>query len=301
MFKHILVPLDGSQLAEAALPAAMCLAKVESAQITLIHVIEKNAPEEIHGERHLRTPEEAIAYLDAIAGKYSPSGLKVERHVHTSEVKDVARSIVEHTGELSPDLIVMCTHGRGGFHDWLFGNIAQQIISMGDTPVLLIRPEETPRDADFCLGKILVPVDGLAEHGQGLPVAADLAAACKASLHLLFVVPTRGTLSGEHAAAALLLPGTMNAVLNMSEMEAKEYLKERLKELKASGIEATSEVKRGDPAAMIVEAAGGTGADLVVLATHGKSGMDAFFAGSVATKISNMSHRPLLLVPVGEK
>ena len=67
MFKHLLVPLDGSHLAEAALPAAACLAEHLDASITLIHIIERDVSGEIHGEHHLTTPAEANAYLEAVA------------------------------------------------------------------------------------------------------------------------------------------------------------------------------------------------------------------------------------------
>ena len=72
MFKHLLVPLDGSHLAEAALPAAACLAEHLGASITLIHIIERDVSGEIHGERHLKTPAEANAYLEAVAGRTFP-------------------------------------------------------------------------------------------------------------------------------------------------------------------------------------------------------------------------------------
>jgi nucleotide-binding universal stress UspA family protein len=110
VFKHLLVPLDGSRLAEAALPAAYLAQKLD-ATVTLLHIIEHDAPEEIHHEHHLTDPDSAYAYLAEIAERAFPPGLRVERHIHDTAVDDVARSLVEHTGELvTPDLIVMCQH-----------------------------------------------------------------------------------------------------------------------------------------------------------------------------------------------
>src|SRR5512137_596305 len=106
MFKHILIPLDGSHLAEAALPAAVYLAHQLGARITLVHVIERDAPLEVHGERHLSDPDEARKYLDEVATRAFPTGTEVEKHVHSSKVSDVAQSIAEHVGELGTDLIV---------------------------------------------------------------------------------------------------------------------------------------------------------------------------------------------------
>ena len=221
MIKHILVPLDGSRLAEAALPAASGLARLLHASVTLIHVIEENAPGQVHGERHLTDKDEAYRYLDQIAHKAFPPDVNVDQHVHPSGVKDVARSIVDHSGEFDPDLIVMCTHGRGGLRNLLVGSIAQQVIGHGQIPVLLIHPQED-QPVDFSCQQILVPMDAKPAHEQGLSIAADLAKACSTSLVLLTVVPTLGTLTGENAAAGRLMPGAMSALLDINQEVCRE-------------------------------------------------------------------------------
>lgn len=114
IFRHLLVALDGSRLAESALTTAVWLARKMDAQVTLLHIIEKNAPSEVHSDRHLVTPQEATAYLEELARLPALSGLRVKTHVHAAEVGDVARSIAEHSAELAPDLVVVCTHGKGG-------------------------------------------------------------------------------------------------------------------------------------------------------------------------------------------
>ena len=306
MFKHLLVPLDGSRLAESALPAAAYLAQTLGARVTLIHVIEHDAPKEVHRERHLSQPEEACQYLDEIAARAFPASLAVETHVHTSEVKDVARSIVEHTGELQPDLIVMCSHGSGGLRDRLFGSIAQQIIAavrntpQRHAPVLLVRPGKEMPGKPFELKKLLIPLDGNPEHEQGVPVAAGLAQACGATLHLAMVVPTLGALRGEHAASSRLLPGATAAMLELAETGGQAYLQNLLPGLEARGLVVTGEVARGDPAPTVALIAERAGADLIVLGTHGKAGTDAFWSGSFASRISSKTSLPLLLVPVSE-
>ncbi len=300
MFKHLLVPLDGSQLAETAIPAAVHLAKVLQATVTLIHVIERNAPKEVHSERHLTNSEEAQAYLDEIARQWFPPDIKVKSHVHTSLVSDVARSIVDHSGELQPDLVIMCTHGRRGPKDVLFGSIAQQVIAMGETPVLLIRPASGEQPNPFSCKQLLVPLDGLPDHEQGIPAAIQLAKACEASVYLVMVVPTYGTLSGDQAVTSRLNPGATSAALDLAEMGAEEYLRQQLQDLKSNGINAAAEVKRGDPANTIVETAEQTNTDIIVIGTHGKAGTDAFWSGSVTPKVSSHTRIPLLLVPVRE-
>lgn len=300
MFKRLLVPLDGSQLAETAIPAAVYLAKLLDSTVTLVHVIERNAPKEIHSERHLTNPEEAQAYLDEIARLWFPQDTKVESHVHTRLVSDVARSIVDHADELQPDLVIMCTHGRRGPKDVLFGSIAQQVIALGETPVLLIRPASEEQVKPFSCKQLLVPLDGLPDHEQGIPAAITLARACEGTIYLTMVVPTYGTLSGDEAVTSRLNPGATSAALDLAEIGASEYLRQRLQELKSSGINATAEVKRGDPANTIVDTAEETNADIIVFGTHGKAGTDAFWSGSVTPKVSSHTRIPLLLVPVRE-
>jgi nucleotide-binding universal stress UspA family protein len=300
MFKHLLVPLDGSSLAEAALPAAAFLAQTLGARVTLVHVIEQDAPQEIHGQRHLTDPDEACGYLDDVAGRAFPSGVLVERHVHSAAVDDVARSIVAHEAELAPDLIVMCTHGQSGLRTRLFGSVAQQIIGLGRTPVLLIQPEGEAAPLQFSCDHLLVPLDGDPDHEQGLVVAADLAAVHGARLHLVWVVPTLGTLPGQDSAAGWLLPGATSAVLDLAQDEAEAQLRDRVAQLQTRGLAVDAGVQRGDPAAIIVRTARRINADLVVLGTHGRSGQEAFWSESVAPQVIGRAHVPLLLVPVRE-
>ena len=298
MFKHILLPLDGSQLAESAIPVAAYLADAVKAQVTLLHVIEKNAPEKIHGQRHLVNEEEACQYLaDVAEGRFSPE-VEVHRHVHTDEVEKVSASIVQHSAEFDPDLIVMCAHGKSGLHDFMVGSIAQQVIAAGSVPVLLIRPEAF-KDGKFTgFQKILVALDGNPEHESGFNVVSELAADLKAEVHLIQVVPTLSTLNAKHSATGTLLPATTNALLDIDEDVAAEYLEEKLSLLNSKGIKASAEVERGDPAKEVVQSASEYDSRLIVLGTHGKSGMNAFWKGSVAPKIVEQTTLPILLVPV---
>ena len=300
MFKHILVPLDGSAPAEAALPAAACLAARLGARVTLLHIIERDAPATIHGARHLRQRDEAGAYLDEIRRRAFPPDAAVICHVHDAMLPDVALGIVEHESELAPDLIVMCAHGGRKLSERIFGRIAQQVVGMGRVPVLLIRPPETGA-ARFECCTILVPEDGRPEHEIGLQLAADLARATGAKLELLFVVPTAGTLSGSDAASSQLLPSTTRVMLDMAEQGARQHLQQHLDAfaggVSGPALSASARVLRGDPAHEVVATAETVQADLIVLATHGKAGAEAFWSGSVAAKIIRACLRPLLLVP----
>lgn len=297
MFKHLLVPLDGSPLAESTLPIVAALAEMLECQVTLLHVIERTPPAEIHGAPHLADVAQAQAYLDTAARRL-PAGASVERHVHTEREQDVPRSISEHATELGVDLVVLCTHGRGRLRHRLLGGIAQRVAGLGPVPILLAPPTGTPPGRPFRCETMLVPLDGQPAHEQGLTPAAGLARTCHASLHLLAVVPTLGTLSGEYAAAGQVLPGATSALLELDEDRAETYVTGVVARLAGTGLAVTAEVGRGDPTAMILETAQRSLADLIVLGTHGRSGLDAFWSASVAPRIAQKTQVPLLLVPV---
>ena len=298
MFQHILVPLDGSRLAEAALPVAATLASKLGSSLTLVHVIEKDPPQQIHHERHLTTVPEAAAYLERVARESLPGQVKVQTHVHTAAVTDVARSIVEHTHEFAPDLIVMCTHGRPGPRELLFGSIAQDVVAAGATPVLLVQPEAPSPGENLLCSTILVPLDTDPEHSRALPIAAELARACGASLHLMTVVPTTATLSGEQVATARMLPGAMRAALDLDQAAAESVLLGHARSLEPTSLTVTTEVARGDPATEIIRAAERTQAGMIVMAVHGTHGTRAFWAGSVPPKVSSRTSVPVMLVPI---
>lgn len=298
MFKHILVPLDGSKMAEAVIPATASLAKTLNAPVTLLHIIEQDAPQEVHKDHHLTQADEAEAYLKQIALSDFPPEVRVEAHVHTVAVRDVAGSIVEHaTREFQPDLIVMCTHGESGVRELLFGSIAQQVIAQGQTPLLLIRPDSGAAKA-FKLDKILVPLDTGPVHDASLVVTQALAHAYQSRIHLLTVIPTFRTVAGETAAASSLLPATTSAMLEINVENAAEDLKNHLAELKDADPPATAEVVRGDPATEIVRLSETLDVDLIVLTTHRKAGTAAFWSRSVAPNVVRQARIPILLIPL---
>ncbi len=298
MFKRLLVPLDGSTLAEAALPPALFVAECFHATIILFHAIEQAPPATVHGQRHLMEAAEAQAYLDQVAARIARPGVIIEKNVHPAREADVARSIIEHIEELNADLVFLCAHGHGGLRDVLIGSIAQQVIHQGRTPVFFIRPKEDAAEQSYVCRKILIPLDSTPIHEPALPVAVEIAETCGAALHLLTVVPTAGTLSAERAATGLLLPATMTAVLELAQRGAVEYLQEQSARLLAQGVPTTASVSRGEPAPAIVNEAERVGADLIVMATHGRRSFDAFWSGSVTPKVLSKSNVPVLLVRV---
>jgi nucleotide-binding universal stress UspA family protein len=207
---------------------------------------------------------------------------------------------VEHARtEFQPDLIVMCTHGKSGVRELLFGSIAQQVIVQGMTPLLLIKPR-ADASTTFKLDKILVPLDSGPIHDDSLPVTQELANAYKSEIYLLTVIPTFSTVAGETAAASNLLPTTASVMLDINVENAEEDLQAHLDELKQAGFQARAEVARGDPVTEIVNLSEKLGANLIVLTTHRKAGAAAFWARSVAPNVARRAHIPILLIPLEE-
>lgn len=296
MVRHILVPLDGSRLAESALPAAAAMAVGFGARVTLLHIIEERAPDRIHGQPHLTEGDQAQAYLEGVARRPVLSDQVVEIHVHRSKEGDVADSLMAHARELGADLVVLSTHGRSGLRGFLFGRIALRALQRGTTPVLMVNPTPTGEAPPFACRTILVPLDGTPAHEPAVGVASTLSRAWNAALHLAIVVPTVRTLSGHEAATGVFMPLTKRAILDLAESGAEDYVRRLATSLTEEGLRATCHVGRGEPLASIVEVAERVGADVVVMATHAKGAMDSFWSGSLTPKVMEKLGRPLLLV-----
>ncbi|MDD5348837.1 MAG: universal stress protein [Chthoniobacteraceae bacterium] len=296
MFKRLIIPLDGSRLSEAILPTAAHLAQKLQAGVTLVHVIERNAPKQVHGEPHLSEAAEAETYLEGVRARCFPPEVPVEMHVHTTAIADVARSIVDHAHEFESDLVMMCTHGRSGIKNLLFGSIAQQVVASG-VPVLLVRPQESGPVPVPQEGAFLVPLDGTEIREAALPAAASLARACGRSVQLLVIVPTLDTLTGAETTSRILLPATTQEMLDIAHEDAGKYANEMLARLRAEGTPATAHVRRGDATKLITKEAQSAGADLIIMGTSARAGLDAFWSGSVAPRVSRHTHLPILLIP----
>lgn len=295
LFKRMLVPLDGSELAETVLPATEKLALALGAQVMLIHVLEQRPPATIHGYRHLMNDEEAREYLDSVAARLSARGVSVDVHVHTARENDVARSLVEHTEEFAPDLLILCAHGWGGLRGLLYGGIAQIVLQRGTRPILLIQPVDDGTPAGFDLHRILVALDDTHAQEEALAAAFELAGAFESEVHLALAVPTLTTLRAEKAASAALLPSTTAAILDLAEQQETRYLEGVAQERGISGVRATAKVLRGNTVAEVMTYARRVAADLIVLTSDGRAGLQALLSGSVAARITARVQCPLLL------
>ncbi len=296
MFKRILIPLDGSNLAEMVLPGALYLAERLQATLILFHVVEKAAPNEVHGQHHLQDVAEAKAYLDQVAARFSSSGVSIQQDVHEVQEAGVAQTIRDHSEELQTDLIVLCAHGNGGLRDMFFGSIAQQVIRQGTVPVLFIRPE-TVKDAGLNpIHQILLPLDGSKSHEGAIPVAVSLAAKCDAKIRLLTVMPTAETLPVKEAITSRVSPRLTSIALDISVQQAKEYLEKVSQDISAQGVPVSGVILRGDVPTKLIEAITAEGSDLVIMATHGHSAIDAHWEGSLTPRFLPKTPVPVILV-----
>jgi nucleotide-binding universal stress UspA family protein len=145
MYKKILVPLDGSDLAKKALNEAVKLANCFGAEMILFQVVPFMP---IYGSPELVTPlivdekqkEAAEKYLANLVEELKGKGLKVTATVKTGQ--QVAVEIIDFAKESGADLIVMCTHGRSGITRWMLGSVALKLLTRGEKPILLIRSKE---------------------------------------------------------------------------------------------------------------------------------------------------------------
>ncbi len=142
MYKKILVPLDGSELAKKGLEEAEKLAKFFEAEIVLFQVVPFMP---IYGSPELVTPlivdekqkDVVEKYLAKLAEELKKRGLRVTARVRTGQ--QVAGEIIDFAKEAGADLIVMCTHGRSGISRWVLGSVALKLLTRAETPILLIR------------------------------------------------------------------------------------------------------------------------------------------------------------------
>ena len=137
MYKKILVPLDGSELAEKVLPQVIGLAKLTNAEIHLLRVVlVHTVPGADPTDRQVEAVHQAEEYIEATAGKLKKEGLQVVTHVRYGHEASEILDQVDHSGA---DLLAMCTHGRSGPTRWAMGSVSEKVVRRSPVPVLLIR------------------------------------------------------------------------------------------------------------------------------------------------------------------
>lgn len=279
MLRTIMVPLDGSPLAERALPYAEGIARVSGARLALVRVAwVRPLPGQHPAVARVGPMEEAEAYLAGVARRFAGSGLPVDTGVREEQPVEGLLAEIE---SRCPDLIVMATHGRDGLGRLAFGSVAGALAARTAVPVLLIRAggQATAAQPFASRPRILVPVDGSVFAEEALPLAAGLVDLLDGELLLLRAISPDDRLAGGEEQA-----------------QARIYLNALAARFASTGRRISCEIRGGVPAAAIAAAGRDDKAALVVMATHGRGGLGRLALGSVADAVLHRGDAPLLLV-----
>jgi nucleotide-binding universal stress UspA family protein len=302
MIRSILVPLDGSEFAEWALPAAVSIARRTGAKLELVSVtiqVPASVSAHIPGygpawESGAR--ERALDYLKSISDRTTISG-EITAHVSIRS-GDIVDSLVQEAGEIPADLIVMSTHGRGPLQRMWLGSVADGVVRHSPVPVLLIPPREgtTPDlTSERLFGRVLVPLDGSGYSEEVLPWAVALGELGGAGYTLLEIIqppmvlgPPYGTFPPPH------IDDTQLRSLRLASRDYLEGVAERLR-TREFRVETTV---RDDPSTAqgILDQAEKNDIDLIAMSTHGRGGLGRVLLGSVADKVVRGATFPVLLL-----
>lgn len=285
MYKKILVPLDGSKLAEQILPYARTFAEAYEIPVELLWVSDPD----------IRTPFwpplPSREYLKETSANYL-SSLRVEQ---TETTGKPAAVIVDRAAADPGCLIAMATHGLSGIRRWVLGSVTSKVVQTATNPLLLIRPAETGEPASqIQLKTMFVPLDGSGLAESILPHVVALAKKMQLEVHLLRVysLPVNSYLIGDGVYVDHL-PKRKEAL----QKEAETYLEGKTEKLRAEGLNrVVSTAIEGDAAGEIIDLACRTPDNLLAMSTHGRSGVGRWMLGSVAEKVIQNSRDPVLIV-----
>ncbi|MBX3468299.1 MAG: universal stress protein [Planctomycetes bacterium] len=274
--KKILVPLDGSPLADGILPHVERLLALEPAEVTLLHVLPPPEPEDVPGEvAALRRLSEA--HLDTVRLRLEQKGATVQVVVRQG---DPAAEIVFAQDERAPELVAMSSHGRTGVLRWLRGSVAERVLRAGRAPLLLVTARGVGEKVEARFRRVLVPLDGTEGSAAVLPLVTQLARLHGAEVILLRVE------------GAMLIPRAL--VLSPEELAAS--MREHVDGLKAAGVSVRAQVAHGDPASEVLDLADREDVDLIAMVTNARTGAARLLEGSVSEKVLRACRRPLLIM-----
>jgi nucleotide-binding universal stress UspA family protein len=295
VFQHILIPLDGSRLAECALPHGLAMALAVNAHLTLVEVVEQA---QIGGRTRAIDPmewefskAEAESYLERVADRLTSVGVLPGRALLEGPP---AVRVIDYADANGVDLVVLSSHGRSGLSGWNVSGVGLKVLLRAHRSILLV-PAYRPADADL-LGlryrRVLVPLDGSERAELVIPVVSALATRHQCEVVLAHVVrrpelPRRATASKEDHALA-------EVIAERNSAEAARYLAEVQARLT---LPATTRLLTSDHVAnALEELAAQEDVDLVALTAHGHSGGVARPYGSLAVHFIAYGNTPLLVV-----
>jgi nucleotide-binding universal stress UspA family protein len=288
----ILVPLDGSENAEAALPYVRAIGGPQVEAILLEVTPQASNVRNVFGKaiasaEQVQQGYEQVAqkHLDHAAAQLGDAA-RVRRQV---AVGDRAEQILRVAAEQNVGLIAMTSRGRGAWGPWTLGSIVDRVVRAARQPVLVVHPRgSTAHAGDGAITGLLVPVDGSDQARQALPVAAALARTLAAPVRVIQAI----------SAEAVTLPGETTYDQESYAAQrtgAQRGVQSAVEELRAAGIAAAAEILTGDPVAAVISAA--DPGDLIVVTSHGQTGAGRWVLGGVADKLVRAGTTPAVLVP----
>lgn len=291
MYRTILVPLDGSPLAEQAVPLALAIARRARADLRLARV--HNPPMSVSDYENAKAiARTEQAYLDAVAFQILD---REKLSVKTALLEGpTATALCTHAKEVRASLMVLTTHGRGPLSRFWLGSTTDDLIRLTPTPLLVFRPTtDQPAERTVDFRRVLVPLDGSDVAEEALGMAAELVHIMGGQLTLLRVVEPVPLVAPD---GLVYSPPTLDtSVMDDLTKQARAYVDHVAARWQGEGISVETRVIVNDiPAAAILESA--EQHDLIALATHGRSRMARFFLGSVADKLVRGATCPVLLV-----
>jgi nucleotide-binding universal stress UspA family protein len=301
MFDPILVPLDGSQLAECVLTHAAAFARSFDAEITFLRILEKNqtvASAQLFDLLNWQIKKtKATLYLEEIRAQFDQLDLRARATVLEGMVTE---GITEYALNQGMKLIILSSHGRHGLTQWGISSITQKIILSAPTSVLIVRAHLQKLPADDPSGpplyqRILVPLDGSQRAEHVLPIITQLARVHKPEIHLVHVV--------HPPEMARQMPPTRedidlsNRVVARNLEEAGQYLEQLKSRSYLQGIAVQSHLVTGDhTTATLYELVEREHIDMVTLSAHGYSGKHQWPYGSVVNNFILYGQVSLLIV-----
>jgi nucleotide-binding universal stress UspA family protein len=294
VYASILVPLDGSPLGERALRYALPLAEQHGARLILLGVLEPVFPLMIGGGVPVRDPsldrelqEERRKYVERVA-KRLRRGTSVTVESVLREGK-VVPTIAHYAREANVQLIVMCTHGRGGFERLWLGSVADGLLRQLPVPILLVRAKRTPAKGELespPFPRIVVALDGSPRSEGALDATLALLGQAPVTMTLVNVVHPTAVL------ASSSFPSRVEAEMCADYLEplAARHRSEQCE----IGVETTA---HANVARAITNLATRRDASLIAIATQGLGGVERLIIGSVADKLIRTAPMPVLVVP----
>ena len=284
----ILVPLDGSTLAEQALPWAATVARATAGQIRLVEAIGLPMGEDFIGSLD-ELQAGASDYLNGQAEQVGRDyGLTASA---VTSIGPAATIILVEASSGGVGYIAMSTHARDGLRRAVLGSVAEHVLRESPVPVYLLPAAALGHELS-AVKRIVIPLDGSALSQSVLEPAAAFAQQLGATITLIRVYePPEGTVFDEHGA----MVRSVDQEVDRIECLADQYMAPLVRQLQRLGVEANSTSELGHETANdIVRLAEAAEADLIVMATHGRSGLDRLRHGSVTEQVLRHSHIPLL-------